>query len=173
MVVLALCISVAAVVNNTAKNVQSSVNTALTAVATGTSAPATAQHHKVGETVTGSTWQVAVANVKIDTKGDQFTQPKAGDVFVVVHVVVKNVSGQSETLSSLGNFTFRDTNGNTFTEEIGLGDKYTAPDGAVNDGEQLQGDLVYQVPTGTKDYILYFQESSFGSSIAEWDVHTA
>lgn len=101
-------------------------------------------HHKVGDTVTlDSTWQISVDSVKTSA-GDEFDKPGSGKEYLLVKVTAKNISGKSQTFSSLLQCTLRDAGGTQINETFtALG---TPPDGNVQSGDKISGTLVYAVP---------------------------
>jgi hypothetical protein len=129
----------------------------------------TSGHFKIGQQVkVGDTWIVTVNSFKT-LPGDDITAPKSGDEFVGADVTVKNVSGSSQTLSSVLNFTFRDSTGQSYDETI-VDNAPNAPDGEVDNGGQIRGTLAYEVPTSQKSFTLTFQADITSSGGAVWDL---
>lgn len=133
-----------------------------------TTAPAVAKHFKTGDVVkVGDTWQVTVNSFQTNP-GDQFTTPKHGNQFVVVDVSLKNLSAQSQTISSELNFDLKDSTGQKYQETVISG--LTAPDGAVAAGDLLRGQLTYEVPASMKTFSFSFQADAFGGDPTIWDL---
>jgi hypothetical protein len=143
---------------------------ATTSAATPTStAPAQTGHNKVGDQVkVGNTWVVTVNSVKT-SQGGSFSQPKAGNIYLVVDVTVKNVSNAQQPVSSLLSFTLKDSTGQKYDESIAP-DVGTPPDGEVAAGAQLKGQLVYEVPTSQKQFTLTFIGDLLGTDQTIWDL---
>lgn len=109
------------------------------------SSSSAAKHFKVGDQVNvGNTWVVTVNSVKT-SQGDEFTQPKAGNTYVVVDVTLKNTSSQEQNVSSLLSFSLKDSTGQKYDETIITG--ATPPDGKVAAGDVLRGQIPYEVPS--------------------------
>lgn len=138
-------------------------------VATGTvAAPKPQAHFKVGDQVkVGTTWLITVNSAKTNT-GDDFSQPKQGNIYVVVDVTMKNLSSQEQDVSSLGQFTFKDATGQQYNETIT--DIGQAPDGKVAAGDLLRGQLVYEVPTAQHQFTLAFANDILSSGQTIWDI---
>ncbi|WP_376796175.1 DUF4352 domain-containing protein [Thermogemmatispora sp.] len=135
---------------------------------TATSVPTT-QHFKVGQTVkVGDTWQVTVLGVKT-SDGDEFSQPKAGDTFLLIDVALKNLSSSEQTVFSIVNFTLRDSSGQQMDLAI-VSSAPKAPDGKVEAGGQIRGTLAYEVPRSEHHYTLAFVSDLLESGQTIWDI---
>lgn len=101
-------------------------------------------------------WDVEILSVKT-SQGGQYSKPqKAGDVFLVFIVKVKNIASQEETVSSLVQFSLLDSTGQKYTETF-FSDAPAALDGKVEPNAVQQGSLVYEVPAGEHRFELHFQ----------------
>lgn len=126
------------------------------------------KHFKVGQQVkVGNTFIVTVNSFKTNP-GDQFEQPKSGDEYVIVDVTLKNVSSKEQDISSLLNFDFNDATGQKYTETIVT--SATPPDGKVEAGALLRGQLAYEVPKSQHKFNLGFQSDAFSSGETMWDL---
>jgi hypothetical protein len=85
-------------------------------------------------------------------------------------VTVNNKSGQAQTISSALSFTLQDSTGQKYTETITTLSGVTPPDGSVQDGAKLRGQLVYEVPKSMKSYTFEFQPSITSTDAATWDI---
>ena len=133
-----------------------------------TPAPAN-QHFTVGQVVkVGDTWQVTVNSVKT-SKGEQFLTPTAGNIYLIVDVTLKNTSGQEQTISSALNFSLQDSTGQKYTETLLT--SATPPDGKVEAGSLLRGQLVYEVPTSQKAFTFNFEADIVAGGQTVWDLH--
>ncbi|MBX5449972.1 MAG: DUF4352 domain-containing protein [Thermogemmatispora sp.] len=136
--------------------------------ATATSAPAT-QHFKVGQAVkVGDTWLVTVLGVKT-SDGDEFSHPKAGDTYLLIDVSLKNLSSSEQEVSSMVNFTLRDSSGQQMDFAI-VTSAPKSPDGKVETGEQIRGTLAYEVPRSEHKYTLAFVNDLLDSGQTIWDI---
>jgi F0F1-type ATP synthase membrane subunit c/vacuolar-type H+-ATPase subunit K len=127
------------------------------------------QHFKVGDQVkVGDTFIVTVNSVKT-SNGDQFIKPKSGNTFLVVDVTIKNASKSEQNISSLLNFEIKDGAGQKYTETI-LTD-VTPPDGKIEAGGLLKGQLPYEVPSSQHDFVFSFQADITSSGQSIWDLH--
>lgn len=145
------------------------VNSGTTATGSGGStSTAAAKHFKVGDAVNvGNTYQVTVNSFKTNG-GDDVFQPKSGDEYVIVDVTIKNISSQEQDVSSELNFNFNDATGQKYSETIV--DNATPPDGKVEAGALLRGQLAYEVPTSQHQFNLAFQSDAFSSGETLWDL---
>ena len=132
-----------------------------------TTAP-TSQHFKVSDTVkVGSTWQININSVKT-SQGQDFSTPKSGNVFLLVDVTLKNLSGQEQNVSSLLMFGLKDETGMQYTESItGF---TTSPNGKVEAGGLLRGTVAYEVPATAHKFTFSFQADIILSGQAIWDI---
>ena len=171
VVVLAVCGGIAAAVINGAKSVATVVATQVATTTTSQSQATTAptgQHFKVGQVVkVNDTWQVTVNSVKT-SNGEQFLTPSAGNVYFIVDVTVKNLSGQQQTISSAINFSLQDATGQKYTETILTGE--TPPDGTVGANSLLRGQLTYEVPTSQTSFTFNFEPDIVSGSQTVWDL---
>lgn len=134
----------------------------------GNTGSSSTKHFKVGDQVkVGDNFVVTVNSVKT-SQGDDITQPKSGDTFLIVDVTVKNVSNQSQDISSALNFDIQDATGQKYTETIVDGE--TPPDGTVQPGDLLRGQLSYEVPASQKSFEFSFQDVIGGGDEAIWDL---
>lgn len=128
----------------------------------------TAKHFKAGDQVkVGDTYVVTVNSVKT-SEGDDVFQPKSGNVFLIVDVTVKNVSSKEQDLSSILQFTLKDATGQKYDETIVS--NATAPDGKVEAGDQVRGQLAYEVPAAQKSFTLAFEADIISGGQTIWDL---
>jgi hypothetical protein len=122
----------------------------------------------VGQAYDAGNWQVTVNGTSIG-QGNEFEQPKAGNQYLVVHVTLKNTSGQTQTASSMLMWALKDSAGQTYNETI-LTTAKASPDGKVADNGVLAGDLVYEVPTTVHNYTVQFTPDLGGDTLVEWNL---
>ena len=132
------------------------------------SASSSSKHFKVGDEVkVGTTYVVTVNSVKT-SQGDDVFQPKSGNTFLIVDVTLKNVSNQEQNVSSLLMFTLKDATGQTYNETIV--DNTTPPDGKLEAGDVLRGQLPYEVPQSQHNFTLAFQADITSGGQTIWDL---
>jgi hypothetical protein len=116
----------------------------------------------------GDTFVVTVSSVKT-SKGDEFTKPKSGNTLLVLDVTIKNVSKEEQTVSSLLSFTFKDSEGQKYTDTFLCG--LTAPDGKIEAGGLLKGQSPYEAPTSQHDFTLAFEADILCGGQTIWNPH--
>jgi hypothetical protein len=170
------CIGVSALVYNAAKSVTTTttISTLATEVATTTNttpAPSNTQHFAVGQVVKiDDTWNITLNSVKT-SKGDQFSVPKSGNTYLIIDLSMKNISTQEQNVSSLISFNLLDSTGQKYTESLTTLSDVHPPDGKVEAGAPLRGQLVYEVPVSMKTYTLSFQADFTSPGQTIWDIH--
>jgi hypothetical protein len=129
----------------------------------------TTSNAKVGQTVqAGPNYAVTVNSVKTNT-GDEFNQPKAGNIYIVIDVTVKNTSSSPQDVSSFINFELQDSTGQKYDEAFT--DIGTAPDQTgLPAGRLIRGQLVYEVPTSMHQFTLSFVDILGNGVLASWDI---
>jgi len=170
-VLLLGCIGIVALVTSAARSTNTGT-LATTIPSSSTSTPTSnpsGQHFKVGQVVTvGNTWQVTVNSAKT-SEGEQFITPTADHHYLILDVTLKNISSQEQNVSSALNFTLQDSTGQKYTETI-LPSK-TPPDGKVEAGSLLRGQLSYEVPTSQKTFTFSFQANIISGGQTIWDIN--
>lgn len=126
------------------------------------------QHHHVGEQVSVASTYLVTVNSVTTSSGDQFLPPKAGDTFLIVDVTFKNISNQEQFVSSLTQFSLKDTTGQQYLPSFTGGG--VPPDGKLEPGDLLRGQLSYEVPLSQNDFTLSFDATQFGSGLTIWDL---
>lgn len=127
------------------------------------------QHFKVGDQVNvGNTYTVTVNSVKTSA-GDDVFQPKTGNTFLIVDVTLKNTSSKEQDLSSILQFTLKDSTGQKYDETVVS--NATPPDGKLAAGDTVRGQLAYEVPASMHDFTLAFEADITSSGQTIWDLH--
>lgn len=148
----------------------SALNSTATSDTNSTSVPANKHFKQTDAVQVGNTWNVEIISTKTST-GSGFSKPqKAGDVFLVFIIKVKNISSQEQAISSLLSFTLLDSNGQKYTETI-YPDAGATLDGKVESGSLLQGSIVYEVPASMKAFTLAFQSDLLAQGQVIWDIN--
>jgi hypothetical protein len=121
---------------------------------------------KVGQTITVDSVGCTLVSVKT-IAGDEFTQPKPGNEFIVVHVKLKNNNSQQTDYNPF-DFHAKSGTGNVTDEEFAPPSTYTANNqlnsGQLDPGGMVEGDIIFQVPTGDHKAELTWQPSIFGNT---------
>ena len=126
--------------------------------------------HKLGDVVSIDNWQVSVISAKISHGGQYDTPQHAGDVYLEIDVSVVNQTGQSQTFSSLLNFTLKDSTGQKYDQAF-VSDAPSSPDGTVPNGGKLRGTVVYEVPPTMHTFEFDVAPDSLNSSdVAVWNL---
>lgn len=96
----------------------------------------------------------------------EFQPNPAGDVTVAIEVSLTNHGNSSQTVSSLSDFEILGPQGQSYDQVI-LDSGPNAPNGNVAPGQELTGDIGYQVPPGvySVDYTPLFQSAAPAVSI--------
>ena len=170
------CIGASALVSNAAKNVNTGVATVSTQLTQpAQQQPTTAaapQHFKQTDAVqAGNIWDIEIVSAKTST-GSEFNKPqKAGNVFLVFTIKVKNISNQEQSISSALQFTLLDSTGQKYDVTIDP-DAGATLDGKVAVGSLLKGAVVYEVPANMHSFTLGFEVNIFSQGQVIWDIHT-
>ncbi len=124
---------------------------------------------KVGQAVqAGPNYSITVNSVKTNT-GDEFNQPKAGNIYIIIDVTVKNTSSSPQDVSSFINFELQDSTGQKYDEAIT--DIGTPPDQTgLPAGRLIRGQLVYEVPASMHQFTLSFVDILGNGVLASWDL---
>ena len=170
------CIGASALVSNASKNVNTGVATVSTQLTQpAQQQPTTAaapQHFKQTDAVqAGNIWDIEIVSAKTST-GSEFNKPqKAGNVFLVFTIKVKNISNQEQSISSALQFTLLDSTGQKYDVTIDP-DAGATLDGKVAVGSLLKGAVVYEVPANMHSFTLGFEVNIFSQGQVIWDIHT-
>jgi flagellar basal body-associated protein FliL len=121
---------------------------------------------KVGQTITVDSAGCTLVSVKT-IAGDDFTQPKPGNEFIVVHVKIHNSNSQQTDYNTF-DFHVKSGTGNVTDEEAIPPSPYTANNelnsGQLDPGGTVEGDIIFQVPVGDHKAELTWQPNFFGST---------
>ena len=121
---------------------------------------------EIGVPQTSGNWLVTVNSIK-PTPGDEFDTPKAGDQYIAINLTVKNVGTSNNTMADI-DFTLRDSQGDSFDSVVLNG--HNEPTGDVIAGQQVRGDLVYEVPKSLHTFVLLFDDSFDASQAVQWNL---
>ncbi len=163
-----VCLLLLAACGSSATNTGTAVTPTPTSAASTPTPTPTPSHFKVGQVVkVGDTWQVTVNSIKT-SQGSEFTKPKTGNIFLVVDVTLKNIS-PSEQQAYSAQFTLRDATGQEYNETF-FDSQYVPPNGKVEAGSPLRGQISYEVPTSQKHFTLAFVASFGAPGQTIWDI---
>lgn len=172
-VALVACVGISALVAAGGKVAQQAVNQASTQVAQLPTTQPTTQSSTQAQTKVGvpfvvnDTWTVTVNKVSTNQGDNLINIPKAGNIYLVVNVTLKNTSSQNQGASSIGMFSLKDSTGQTYDQNIVFGH---SPDGQVAAGSLVRGDLAYEVPKSIHSFTLQFVSSLTSSDLTEWEL---
>lgn len=149
------------------KNTQPTANTTTSSTSASTTAPSSGlQVANVGQAITVSDVATTLVSVQL-LAADEFTKPKSGNEFIVVHVKLVNNSS-SEVDYNPFDFHVRSGSGNITDEEFAAPSTYTANNelnsGKLSPGGTVAGDIIFQVPKGDHKAQLTWQPSFFGNA---------
>jgi Domain of unknown function (DUF4352) len=142
------------------------INTVSTTTTSSSNTPSSSQIAKVGQTITVDDVATTLVSVKILT-ADEFTQPKHGNEFIVVHVKIVNNS-TAEQDYNVFNFHVRSGSGNITDEEFVAPQSYTVNNqlnsGKLSPDGSVEGDIIFQVPKNDHKAQLTWQPNYFGNA---------
>ena len=119
----------------------------------------------------GTDWTVTVNSVKT-SMGGNYTTPKAGMRFLVLDLSMKNLSAETQAVSSIVQFTLRGDDGTKYDVTI-YPDAGSIIDGKVDAGQPARGVIVYEVPTNVNAFHLNFTNNPYDTNApdATWDLN--
>jgi hypothetical protein len=167
------CIGVSTLILHSAGTAINSVATTVASTVTAASTQpqsSTPQHFKVGELVTvGTTWQITVQSAKTSAGSGFYKPQKAGDVFLIFIVSMKNISSSEQTVSSLVQWSVADSTGQKYNPTLDP-DAGASLDGKVEAGSPLKGSLVYEIPKSVHQLTLAFEADITSPGQTIWDI---
>lgn len=151
-------------------NTGTKAGSASTQAAVVTPTQAAATKFKQGDVVkVGDAWQVTVNSIKQYTSDNEYEQPKDGNQFIVVNVTLKNISAKEQE-SNTYDFSLRGGANGSKYDTAAVDAINNAPSGKVEPGDQLSGDLPYEVKADEKTFILSFEADAFSSGQTQWEL---
>lgn len=129
-----------------------------------------AKHFSVGDQVkVGDTWMVTINSATTHGATD-LDQPKSGNRYLVIDATFENLSSAEQHLSTLLQLSLKDATGqkynNAFTSFASQ-----PPDGKVQVGDVVRGQVVYEAPTAQKSFTLAFESDLLSSGQVIWDIN--
>jgi hypothetical protein len=128
-----------------------------------------AKHLQIGNSAQVGDWQVTVNSAKTNS-GSDFNKPqKAGNLFILIDVTMKNISRQQQVASSLGQFKLRNQAGEEMAIAI-VTEVSPPPNGNVAAGSQVKGKLAYEVPKDAHAFVLEVTGGTISTDQVLWDI---
>jgi hypothetical protein len=150
---------------NTASTVIASV-TVDTGSSSSTSATAGGTIVKPGQMITVNDVQCTLTAVTA-LAGDDINTPKAGYQYIMVHVTMKNASGNQVDYNPF-DFHVKSSKGNVTDADFAQPQSYTGNNilnsGRLDPGGSVDGDIIFQAPVGDKGAELTWSASIFSSN---------
>jgi hypothetical protein len=127
----------------------------------------TQSHAKVGEQVAvGTTWLITITNVS-ESSGDSSYTPPEGKQLLIFAISEQNRSSQAVSVNGAADWSLRDSAGTSFqVVNTAYGEM---PVDSVVAGDTSSGELVYEVPVSTHQFILTFAPTVGGGQNI-WDI---
>lgn len=96
--------------------------------------------------------------------GDEFSQPDAGNKFVVVDTLFVNTGSAADSLSSLLQTQLKDGTSQVYNPDFNatLAAGVSSPDGEISPGERIRGSIGFQVPQDATGLQFVFDASFLG-----------
>ena len=127
-----------------------------------TPSPTPVPHH-LGEVATVPGWQITLKNMKLTLQNGSAVPKHQDDMLLVLEVTMLNTSDRSATASD-NPFHCRGANSATY-EQVFAGNP--SLDGAVMAGNTVSGQIAFEVPIGTHQFNVFYEDPS-GSFLATW-----
>lgn len=109
--------------------------------------------YKVGDRVEINGAAVTIVKVS-DYAGDDFIKPDEGKVFILVEVLVENVS-QDKLTYLITDFKLKDADGYEYTNSLFAPDpKFSS--GSLAKGEKVRGNVLFEVPATVKGLVMSY-----------------
>lgn len=122
---------------------------------------------KVGDTNTTGNWQVTLHSAKLNQGDGGFNVPKAGNIYLVVDVTMKNIDSTPQAASSIAQWSLVDADGHSYNALITTPN---TPDGSVAAGQFIRGNLYFEIPKSQHSFMLQFVPGFDSSQLVQWQV---
>lgn len=134
-------------------------------------AAAPAHYHLGVQARIGTEWAITVTKLETYGGGVFDAKPGPGDTYLLISLTMKNIS-TSQRMALFADYTLRDLAGNG--EKIANLFSYDLLNTNVTQGEQVQGKLIYEIPSKVHQYLLSYAPSDVTPIVvaAEWDLTT-
>jgi hypothetical protein len=109
----------------------------------------------VGDTGESDGLEITVNSFRRTSNG--LLSPSAGNEYLIINLTAANTTDEEQIVSSLLNFSVKDDGGNgtDFDQSFTAGVE-TSLDGNVPAGEELTGEIAYEIPEDATDLVLHF-----------------
>ncbi|HEX8600379.1 MAG TPA: DUF4352 domain-containing protein [Chloroflexia bacterium] len=109
----------------------------------------------VGDTGESDGLEITVNSFRRTSSG--LLSPDAGNEYLIINITAANTTDEEKIVSSLLNFSVKDDGGNgtDFDQSFTAGVE-TSLDGNVPAGEELTGEIAYEIPEDATDLVLHF-----------------
>lgn len=81
--------------------------------------------------------------------------PDAGNEYLIVNLTASNTTNEEQIVSSLLNFSVQDAAGESYNQSFTAGVE-TSLDGNIPAGEEMTGEIAYEIPEDATDLVLIF-----------------
>lgn len=97
--------------------------------------------------------------------GDDFTQPKDGNKFVVVDLLFVNTGSTADSISTMLQTELKDSTSQVYNIDFGAStvSGSSSPDGEISPGERVRGSVGFQTPQDATGLQFVFDGSIFGA----------
>ena len=122
-----------------------------------------------GETIETKKVKAIITDIE-KPKGNDFNKPADGNEFVLLNLMVENVSDREVNISSMLSFdAYVDDNAmnESFSAQIAKEGSKTV-DGTIAAGKKITGALGYEVPKDWEQIEIHFSPDAFGSTTIKW-----
>lgn len=120
----------------------------------------------INETVSFDDRELTVTQIQRNFQtGNQFSQPEAGNEFVVVSVELKN-NGSSEMSFNPYDFKLQDSNGVQKSQSFVVSVENQLDSGTLAPGSKVSGNIAFEIPQDDSGLKLIYSGSLFGQTIA-------
>ena len=110
--------------------------------------------YSIGQEIINNSFSVKVNSIRIDTKGDGFFKPQAGDQFIIVNLTFTNLSSKALPILPSLQTSIKDETGTAY-----MMSPLTTTEGVVAGNllphDKITGDLSYEVPSKAKNLTFY------------------
>ena len=115
---------------------------------------------RIGDLVEGENLSMVVREATTTDSLGEFSNPDAGNEFVVVRMAVKNTSSEYVDFSSFLQSRVKDSQNRVYDSSFESTD-HPIQSGVLAPGEVARGDVVFEVPTDVGDLTMQFDFSAF------------
>jgi hypothetical protein len=131
--------------------------------------PVSDVHFAVGDIVSiGGTWQITITKASLQ-QGGQYDSPAPGTRYLVLSLVIKNISQDEQRFFGSAAFTLRTPDGQAIYTTF-ISSAKPEPSGKVEAGGPLAGDIVYNVPVAIHAFSLSFELDPSSPGQTVWDI---